>query len=44
MANQVKGVIAGAKGEAVSVETVVVPDPGLGEGPDQGAGLWSLPH
>ena len=31
MTNRVKGVIAGAKGEAVSVVTVVVPDPGPGE-------------
>ena len=31
MVNQVKGVVAGAKGKPVSVETVVVPDPGPGE-------------
>ncbi len=31
MATEVKGVIAGAKGERVSVETVRVPDPGPGE-------------
>ena len=31
MANAVKGVIAGAKGAPVSVETILVPDPGLGE-------------
>ena len=31
MTNQVKGVIASARGEAVSVETIVVPDPGPGE-------------
>ena len=31
MSNRVKGVIAGAKGKAVSVETIVVPDPGPGE-------------
>ncbi|MYE54634.1 MAG: alcohol dehydrogenase catalytic domain-containing protein, partial [Chloroflexi bacterium] len=31
MANQVKGVIAGAMGQAVSVETIIVPDPGPGE-------------
>ena len=31
MTNQVKGVIASAKGKAVSVETIVVPDPGPGE-------------
>jgi S-(hydroxymethyl)mycothiol dehydrogenase len=31
MANAVKGVIAGAKGAPVSVETVLVPDPGPGE-------------
>ena len=31
MTNRVKGVIAGAKGEAVTVTTVVVPDPGPGE-------------
>jgi S-(hydroxymethyl)mycothiol dehydrogenase len=31
VANQVKGVIAGAKGEPVRVETILVPDPGPGE-------------
>ena len=31
MANRVKGVIAGSKGDPVSIETVVVPDPGPGE-------------
>ena len=31
MANQVKGVIAAAKGAPVSVETITVPDPGPGE-------------
>lgn len=31
MANAVKGVIAGAKGTPVSVETILVPDPGPGE-------------
>jgi S-(hydroxymethyl)mycothiol dehydrogenase len=31
MAHEVKGVIAGAKGEPVTVTTVVVPDPGPGE-------------
>jgi S-(hydroxymethyl)mycothiol dehydrogenase len=31
MANAVKGVIAGAKGAPVSVETILVPDPGSGE-------------
>ena len=31
MANQVKGVIATAKGAPVSIETVTVPDPGPGE-------------
>ena len=31
MANAVKGVIAGAKGAPVRVETILVPDPGPGE-------------
>ena len=31
MANEVKGVIAGAKGKAVSLETILVPDPGPSE-------------
>ena len=31
MTNQVKGVVASARGEAVSVETIIVPDPGPGE-------------
>jgi len=31
MANAVKGVIAGARGAPVSVETILVPDPGPGE-------------
>src|SRR3989475_5553430 len=31
MANAAKGVIAGAKGAPVSVETILVPDPGPGE-------------
>jgi S-(hydroxymethyl)mycothiol dehydrogenase len=31
MAHEVKGVVAGAKGEPVSVTTVLVPDPGPGE-------------
>ncbi len=31
MSNKVKAVIAGAKGEAVSVQTIIVPDPGPGE-------------
>ena len=31
MANHVKGVISAGKGEPVSVETVIVPDPGPGE-------------
>ena len=31
MAHEVRGVVAGAKGEPVSVETVLVPDPGPGE-------------
>jgi S-(hydroxymethyl)mycothiol dehydrogenase len=31
VANEVRGVIASAKGEAVSLETILVPDPGPGE-------------
>ncbi len=31
MATEVRGVVAAAAGEAVTVETIVVPDPGLGE-------------
>lgn len=31
VAHEVKGVIAGAKGESVRVDTIVVPDPGPGE-------------
>jgi S-(hydroxymethyl)mycothiol dehydrogenase len=31
MAHEVRGVVAGAKGAKVSVETVIVPDPGPGE-------------
>jgi S-(hydroxymethyl)mycothiol dehydrogenase len=31
MANEVRGVVAGAKGEPVRVQTIVVPDPGPGE-------------
>jgi len=31
MSQQVRGVVAGAKGEPVSVQTVIVPDPGPGE-------------
>ena len=31
MANQVKGVIAPANGAAVTVEDIIVPDPGAGE-------------
>ncbi|MGQ4806764.1 S-(hydroxymethyl)mycothiol dehydrogenase [Candidatus Entotheonellaceae bacterium PAL068K] len=31
MANEVRGVVAGSKGAAVTVETVLVPDPGPGE-------------
>ena len=31
MANAVKGVIARAKGSPVTVETILVPDPGPGE-------------
>ena len=31
MANEVRGVVAGAKGEPVAVETILVPDPGPGE-------------
>jgi len=31
MASEVRGVVARAKGEPVSVETIVVPDPGAGE-------------
>ena len=31
MAHEVRGVVAGAKGEPVSVDTVLVPDPGPGE-------------
>lgn len=31
MANQVRGVVARAKGQPVTVETIVVPDPGPGE-------------
>ena len=31
MAHEVRGVVARAKGEPVTVETVVVPDPGPGE-------------
>src|SRR3954463_8805752 len=30
MANEVRGVVAGAKGEPVGVQTIVVPDPGPG--------------
>ena len=29
--HEVRGVVAGAKGAAVSVETILVPDPGPGE-------------
>ena len=31
MPNEVKGVVARAKGEPVSVETIYIPDPGPGE-------------
>jgi S-(hydroxymethyl)mycothiol dehydrogenase len=31
MSEQVNGVVAGAKGAPVTVETIVVPDPGAGE-------------
>ncbi len=31
MSQQVRGVVAKAKGEPVSIETIVVPDPGPGE-------------
>ena len=31
MSNQVKAIVAGAKGKSVSVETIVVPNPGPGE-------------
>jgi S-(hydroxymethyl)mycothiol dehydrogenase len=31
MANEVRGVVAGARGEPVTVQTIVVPDPGPGE-------------
>ena len=31
MANEVRAVVAGAKGEPVAVETILVPDPGPGE-------------
>ena len=31
MAHEVKGVIASAKGEGVTITTIVVPDPGPGE-------------
>ena len=31
MSNQVKGVIAAARGAAVTVEDILVPDPGPGE-------------
>ncbi|MFI6444553.1 S-(hydroxymethyl)mycothiol dehydrogenase [Kitasatospora sp. NPDC050543] len=31
MAQQVRGVVAGGRGEAVRIETVIVPDPGPGE-------------
>lgn len=30
MSQQVKGVVAGGKGQAVRVEAIVVPDPGPG--------------
>ena len=35
MPQQVRGVIAKAKGEPVSIETIVIPDPGPGEEPDR---------
>ena len=31
MSFEVRGVVAGSRGSAVSIETVVVPDPGAGE-------------
>jgi S-(hydroxymethyl)mycothiol dehydrogenase len=31
MSQQVQGVIARAKGEPVSIETIVIPDPGPGD-------------
>ena len=37
MAQQVRGVVSHAEGEPVSVETIVVPDPGPGEADGNGA-------
>ena len=48
MAYEVKGVVARSKGAPVTVETVIVPDPGPGEavGDIQARGVWAteLPH
>ena len=44
MPHEVRGVVARAKGAPVSLETVLVPDPGPGEALVAGAGLRGVPH
>ena len=44
MTTEVRGVVSRGKGEPVTVETVLVPDPGPGEALVDGAGLRRLPH
>ena len=44
MPQEVRGVVARAKGEPVSIETIVVPDPGPGRGGRQDPGVRGVPH
>ena len=44
MPHEVKGVVARAQGAPVTLETIVVPDPGPGEARRRGAGVRRLPH
>ena len=44
MSVKVKGVVARAKGAPVTLETVIVPDPGPGEARREGPGLRGVPH
>ena len=44
MPQEVRGVVARAKGEPVTIETIVVPDPGPGEAVVDDPGLRRVPH
>ena len=44
MAHRTKGVVAASAGAPVTLEEIIVPDPGAGEAARAGRGVRRLPH